>query len=373
MTILPKSKKPHAKSDHRERAERRCQPNATHHERHYVKPHPPPSVSAQLPSVNLPKAFGGAKTAPRRTDGHPQKVQIRKRLDEKPVNEAPNSDDEYGGGFEDLELELAFVERMKAVKGYVVKEVKGDGACMFRAVADQIYGDQEMHREVRRLCMDYVAKNRDHFSQFITEDFNDYLTRKRLDAVHGNHVELQAMSEIFLRPIEVYEYSTDPINTFHPISREANTGVENPAIRLSYHGSVHYNSVVDPFNPTIGVGLGLPEYQPGLADHNLLKEATQASERQLIEDAMLKDKMKMTDWERTEEELSRQIASESYMDYLKAVEGKKRRGKSPEISRKKSKTSYAAAKNHQATITSGRTYFSWIEDDVGREERGFFT
>lgn len=113
---------------------------------------------------------------------------------------------------------------------------------MFRAVADQIYGDEEMHHEVRRLCMDYVAKNRDHFSQFITEDFNEYLARKRLDNVHGNHVELQAMSEIFLRPIEVFEYSTDPINTFHPISREANTGVVNPPIRLSYHGSVHYNS-----------------------------------------------------------------------------------------------------------------------------------
>lgn len=99
-----------------------------------------------------------------------------------------------------------------------------------------------MHKEVRRLCMDYVAKNRDHFSQFVTEDFNEYLARKRRDFVHGNHVELQAMSEIFLRPIEVFEYSTDPINIFHPISREANAGVENPPIRLSYHGSVHYNS-----------------------------------------------------------------------------------------------------------------------------------
>lgn len=50
---------------------------------------------------------------------------------------------------------------------------------MFRAVADQVYGDEEMHDSVRRLCMDYIAKNRDHFSQFLTEDFDDYLRRKR--------------------------------------------------------------------------------------------------------------------------------------------------------------------------------------------------
>lgn len=68
------------------------------------------------------------------------------------------------------------------------------------------------------------------------------------------------------------------------------------------------------------MGLGLPEYQPGLADRNLMHEATLASERQHIEDAMLKDKMKMTDWERTEEELSRQIANESYVDYLRGLE-----------------------------------------------------
>ncbi|KAI6234580.1 Deubiquitinating enzyme A [Aphelenchoides fujianensis] len=238
-----------------------------------------------------------------------------------------NSDDEYGPGFKDDALEVAFVESMKKNRGFNVKVVKGDGACMFRAVADQIYGDEEMHHDVRRLSMDYIAKNRDHFSQFITEDFNEYLTRKRNVDVHGNHVELQAISEIFLRPIEIYEYGTEPINTFHPISREANTGQVNPPIRLSYHGSVHYNSVVDPFTPTIGVGLGLPGHVPGAADRNLMREATLASERHHIEEAMLKDKMKMTDWEHTEKELERQIANESYLEFLQQTErqGEQRR------------------------------------------------
>ena len=48
-----------------------------------------------------------------------------------------------------------------------------------------------MHNVVRKLCMDYMSKNSDHFSQFVTEDFNDYVRRKRNEHEHGNHVEMQ--------------------------------------------------------------------------------------------------------------------------------------------------------------------------------------
>lgn len=33
---------------------------------------------------------------------------------------------------------------------------------------------------------------------------------------------------------------------------------------MSYHRNVHYNSVVNPNKATIGVGLGLPAYKPGV-------------------------------------------------------------------------------------------------------------
>ena len=41
----------------------------------------------------------------------------------------------------------------------------------------------------------------------MTEDFQVYLNRKRSPYSHGNHVEIQAMSEMYNRPIEVYNYS----------------------------------------------------------------------------------------------------------------------------------------------------------------------
>lgn len=52
---------------------------------------------------------------------------------------------------------------------------------------------------------------------------------------------------------------SEPINTFHTINKQ-----ENYPIRLSYHRSVHYNSVVDPTQPSVGVGLGMPSFYPGV-------------------------------------------------------------------------------------------------------------
>lgn len=42
-------------------------------------------------------------------------------------------------------------------EGFLIKEMGADGACLFRAVADQVYGDQELHSIVREDCMDYVV------------------------------------------------------------------------------------------------------------------------------------------------------------------------------------------------------------------------
>lgn len=90
---------------------------------------------------------------------------------------------------------------------FVIKKMRGDGACLFRAVADQVYEDQERHKEVRKNCIDFMANNDEFFSKFVAEDFSDYIQRKRNDRTYGDHVEIQALSEIYNRTIEVrYTY-----------------------------------------------------------------------------------------------------------------------------------------------------------------------
>ena len=173
----------------------------------------------------------------------------------------------------------------------------------------------------------------------MTEDVDRYLSRKRQETCHGNHIEIIAIAEIYNRPIEVYEYSIEPKNTFQSAFQ-----TDNEPIRLSYHGRNHYNSVVNPYKATIGVGLGLPQLTPGvceplsfiiyrnqllhefsyfcylkkkLAEKNLMSEALKKSEEFHLEKTMLDDKMKATDWEATNEEIMELVARESYLQWLK--------------------------------------------------------
>ncbi|KAG0436354.1 hypothetical protein HPB47_017998 [Ixodes persulcatus] len=255
-----------------------------------------------------------------------------------------NSGDEYDKppelwtAEEFKEREYHFEKKLRK-KGLMIKSMGEDGACLFRAVADQVYGDQEMHKVLRKLCMDYMAKNSDYYSQYVTEDFEKYVERKRSDHIHGNHIEMQALSEMFNRPIEVYHYSSEPINIFHGMQQ-----TDNEPIRLSYHRNVHYNSIIDPYKATVGVGLGLPAFKPGHADKSLVKEALRASEELELEQAMLEDKLRATDWEATSEAIEEQVARESYLHWLRDNEMR---------SRKKTRTATATSSSSLSPLVEG--------------------
>ena len=128
-----------------------------------------------------------------------------------------------------------------------------------------------------------------------------------------------------------------------------NANAKNVPIRLCYHRGCHYNSLVDPHTATIGVGLGLPNHNPGAADRNLVGQAVLQSEKDAVEKTMLEDKIRATgkyfmilnhpkskikysegllkfflnnpfkfiDWEATNEAIEEQVARESYLQWLR--------------------------------------------------------
>ncbi|XP_065166242.1 OTU domain-containing protein 5-B isoform X3 [Atheta coriaria] len=234
-----------------------------------------------------------------------------------------NSEDEYGAPIhnptiisdEEWKTRDTRFARCLQKLGFEIKSMRDDGACLFRAIADQIYGDQELHFTVRSACMDYIVKNKDFFANYVTEDFDKYIARKRLWNVHGNHLEIQAMSEMYNRTIEVYCYEVQPINIFNSPRLNA-----DEPIRLSYHRMCHYNSICNPNNPSVGVGLGLPAYHTIDLNRRRMVDAVRASEDIMIEQTMLEDKLKATDWEATYEAIEEEVARESYIQYYRDAE-----------------------------------------------------
>ncbi|CAD6263809.1 unnamed protein product [Miscanthus lutarioriparius] len=230
--------------------------------------------------------------------------------------EGYNSADEQGpcypSSYDDSERERMFEHDLRRVKGLEIRKMAKDGNCLFRAVADQVYGDAEAYDMARQMCVDYMERERDHFSQFITESFTLYCKRKRRDKVYGNNVEIQAFAEMYNRPIHIYSYSAEPINIF-----QGSYNTDVPPIRLSYHHGNHYNSVVDPRRQTVGAGLGFSSLRgTNNVDRDQVKAAIKAQQDQQIENALLAEGRFYSDLELTEREIERMVMEASRSEYL---------------------------------------------------------
>lgn len=291
---------------------------------------PPPPVPPPKPSaanLNSRRRIAEISNAvlvesPRRASGWPVVSARTSPASSRPSSprahnesEGYNSSDEqnpcFVSSYDDLEREQQFEIDIKRVRGYEVKRMMADGNCLFRAVADQVYGDSELYDLVRQMCIDYMERERDHFSQFVTEGFTSYCKRKRIDKVYGNNAEIQAISEMYNRPIHIYSYSTEPINTFHG---SYNTDI--PPLRLSYHHGNHYNSLVDPRRPTIGAGLGFSSLRGTNVDKDQVKAAIKAQQDQQIDNVLLAEGRFYSDLELTEKEIELAVMEASRAEYL---------------------------------------------------------
>ena len=57
-----------------------------------------------------------------------------------------------------------------AEMGLKVREVIGDGNCLFRALADQLDGDDHAHSRHRQDVVRYITEHREDFEPFIEDD-----------------------------------------------------------------------------------------------------------------------------------------------------------------------------------------------------------
>lgn len=149
--------------------------------------------------------------------------------------------------------ELAFRMRMSQI-GLTIREVIGDGNCLFRAVAHQIFNDENRHAEVRKMCVDHMIEHRDRFEIFCTVKFDEHIRRMSLSGTWGDDLEIKALEEILDRVFYIYcpdcNHNLMPVpmnvNFSESLSLSPSESVDDDTpVKLSYHGSCHYNSVCD--------------------------------------------------------------------------------------------------------------------------------
>ena len=79
-----------------------------------------------------------------------------------------------------------------------LREIKGDGNCLFRALAYFAYGTEELHDTMRRLLVKFVKMNTEIFRPYVFhKTLEDHIDNMQHNRKWGTQVELIASASLF--------------------------------------------------------------------------------------------------------------------------------------------------------------------------------
>ncbi|KAL2906300.1 OTU domain-containing protein 3 [Bienertia sinuspersici] len=99
--------------------------------------------------------------------------------------------------------------------GLKIIQVTSDGNCFFRALADQLEGNEEEHEKYRHMVVQYIVKNRDMFEPFIEDEvpFDEYCESMEKDGTWAGNMELQAASLVTHSNICIHPHVTTLVHS----------------------------------------------------------------------------------------------------------------------------------------------------------------
>eukprot|EP00004_Rigifila_ramosa_P012883 TRINITY_DN2832_c0_g1_i3.p1 TRINITY_DN2832_c0_g1~~TRINITY_DN2832_c0_g1_i3.p1 ORF type:complete len:224 (-),score=45.64 TRINITY_DN2832_c0_g1_i3:14-685(-) len=199
-----------------------------------------PSVFAQYKqNADVQRAFEESRRL-----AEAQQARIRKEQDDLRLATA-ESEQEY------LTQRLLQDQERLSLKlselGLVVKKINGDGNCQFSALADQILGAPELHREVRELVIQQLLANKSVYSHFMSGDYDTYCSKMANVGEYGDHITLQAAADAYgIKITCITSSESNPVIEVLPRghSRTSVNVPDSKIILVFSEMGLHYDSVV---------------------------------------------------------------------------------------------------------------------------------
>lgn len=127
------------------------------------------------------------------------------------------------------------------IKLYGMREVvvKGDGNCQFRALAEQLYGDQSMHGTVRKVVAQQLRLFGELYREHVPGQYEEYCSAMARDGEWGDHVTLKAAADVYhTRIVVLTSYESACFTEIEPRQQRG-----DQCLYLSFWAEVHYNSL----------------------------------------------------------------------------------------------------------------------------------
>lgn len=126
-------------------------------------------------------------------------------------------------------------------RGLFTRDVDGDGNCLFRSIADQLDGDESLHKKYRDMAVEHITEKKDLFALYLEEGQNidKILKDMQEDGNWGDFFELIALSAVL--DIRFCLHLKDQEKPFFVQSFEKTKCKK--LCHLAYHIDQHYSSV----------------------------------------------------------------------------------------------------------------------------------
>ncbi|OPJ86229.1 OTU domain-containing protein 3 [Patagioenas fasciata monilis] len=152
----------------------------------------------------------------------------RRQPRQPPVRAAPDPDAGCGG-----------LARQLRALGLKLREVPGDGNCLFRALGDQLEGHSRNHLRHRQETVDYMIKQREDFEPFVEDDvpFDKHVTNLAKPGTFAGNDAIVAFARNNQINVVIHQFNT-------PLWQVQGTDKTNAReLHIAYRYGEHYDSV----------------------------------------------------------------------------------------------------------------------------------
>ncbi|XP_069774921.1 OTU domain-containing protein 3 isoform X2 [Narcine bancroftii] len=170
---------------------------------------------------------------------HNKKLEVERKRDERAARRAVAKErkNRSQGGAEDEEF-VSFANQLLAM-GLRLREVPGDGNCLFRALGDQLEGHSRNHLKHRRQTVDFMIKHRQDFEPFVEDDvpFDRYVANLEKPGTFVGNDVIVAFARNNQVNIVIHQLNA-------PLWQVFGTRKSNAAqLHIAYRYGEHYDSV----------------------------------------------------------------------------------------------------------------------------------
>jgi hypothetical protein len=112
-----------------------------------------------------------------------------------------------------------FNDQLIAQTGLKLRKIEADGNCCFRAIADQLFGNEERHMELREIAVDEIKSHPSHYMPFIGDEdcFDKYIAAMQKAACWGGQTEVIALARRLNLHIFVHQHRAPRFEIWPPL------------------------------------------------------------------------------------------------------------------------------------------------------------